>query len=144
MSLGARLARTRIVSEIRFVLAGGLIGAAVGLALGLLAGLTAQRPIEVDPWVAFVATTARGIGLGWWGGLLWSTALAILARRLAPPPPVAALAPGAWVAAATVVLGVFVAHLLGQPMARGVLAGALIGSVAARLMLARAGASPQP
>lgn len=144
MTLGARLARTRIVGEIRFALLGGLAGIAAGLAAGTLAAITTPHPVEVDPWVAMVATVARGVGLGWWGGLLWSIALAVLARRASPPPPVAVLGRAAWVTAAAVVLGALAAHLLGQPPGRGVLGGVMVGSLAARLLLARAGKGPQP
>lgn len=144
MTLGARLARTRIVGEIRFALLGGLAGIAAGLAAGTLTAITAPRPVEVDPWVGFVATVARGVGLGWWGGLLWSIALAVLARRGSPPPPVAALGRAVWVTAAAVALAALAAHLLGQPPGRGVLAGVIVGSLAARFLLARASDGPQP
>ncbi len=144
MSLGARLARTRIVSEIKFALAGALIGAAAGSVPGLLAAIAAPPPVKTEPWVAAIVAITRGIGFGWWGGLLWSIALAVLARRACPPPPVAVLLRSARVAAAAVALGALLAHVLSQPMGRGVLGGVMVGSLAARFFLARAGTSSQP
>lgn len=144
MSLGARLARTRIVSEVKFALGGALIGAAAGSVPGLLAAIAAPPPTKMEPWVAAVIATARGIGFGWWGGLLWSIALAILARRASPPPPVAMLLRSAWVAATATVLGALLAHVLSQPLVRGVLGGVIVGSLAAGCLLARARTSSQP
>lgn len=144
MNLLARLGQARIAAEIRFVLGGALAGAGAGLLPGLLSGGSATHLAGGDPVVALIVGTARGIGTGWWVGLLWSVVFAVLARNMTPPAPVAALSRAAWVAAATVVLGCVVGHLLGEPVARGVLGGVLAGTFVARLVLIRAGKTPAP
>lgn len=139
MSVLARLGQARIAAEIRFVLGGALAGAAAGLLPGLLSGEPTPHLADGDPVVALIASTARGIGIGWWAGLVWSVAFAVLARGTTPPAPIGALSRAAWVAASAVVLGALAAHLLGEPLARGVIGGVIAGTIAARLVLARAG-----
>lgn len=137
MNLLARLGRARVAAEVRFVLGGALAGAAAGLIAGLL-GEAAPRLAGGDPVVVLIVSAARGVGLGWWSGLAWSTAFAALARRTTPAAPVAALPRTAWVAATAVALGSLAAHLGGMPVAWGAIGGVLVGTAAARLVLARA------
>ena len=137
MNLLARLPRARVAAEVRFVLGGALAGAAAGLIVGLL-GEAAPRLAGSDPLVVLIVAAARGVGLGWWSGLVWSTAFAVLARRTTPAAPVAALPRAAWVAATAVALGSLAAHLGEIPVAWGAIGGVLVGSLAARLVLARA------
>jgi len=109
-----------------------LAGATAGLPVGVLTG------VKGESLFTLVVSTSHAVGLGWWGGLVWSALFAVHARRTSPPAPVAALPHGAWVAAAAVVLGTLTAHLLNVGVARGVIGGVLAGTIAAHLLLARA------
>ncbi len=137
MNLLARLGQARIAAEIRFVLGGALAGAAAGLVPGLLSD-QAPRLAGGDPVVGLIVNTARGVGIGWWSGLVWSVVLAVHARNMTPPAPVAALSRAAWMAAAAVVLGTLTAHLMDAGVSRGVIGGVVGGTIAARLVLASA------
>ncbi len=136
MNLLARLGQTRVAAELRFVLGGALAGAAAGLLPGLLSEPPPRMPGN-DPVLALIVNTARGVGIGWWGGLAWSLLFTFHARRTTPPAPVAALTRAAWVAATAVVLGTLAAHLLNAGVVRGVLGGVVGGTIAARFVVAR-------
>lgn len=143
MSVFARLARTRLAAEIRFVLGGALAGAAAGTGVGLLRSGEVFFFSHLDPLFPPFVVIAQSVAVGWWGGLLWSVALAVLARRMDPRPPAATLAPAAWVAAAAVVLVALAARLGGAPLPYGAIAGALLGTLLARRILARATTASQ-
>jgi len=128
------LSRSRVLAEIRFVLSGALIGAAVGLVLAI-AALATPRP-EPAATAERVRAFATAIGLGWWGGLLFSFALALSARRYVPPPEVEALLPATSLAAAATVVVAVTAHLVAFSQTAGILAAVACGAVAARLFLA--------
>ncbi len=132
MSLWARLRQGRLAAEVRFVLGGALAGATAGLPVGVLTG------VKGESLFTLVVSTSHAVGLGWWGGLVWSLLLAVSARRTTPPVPVAALPRAAWVAAVAVVLGTLLAHLLEAGVVHGVIAGVVGGTIGAHLLLARA------
>jgi len=128
------ISSSRMVAEFRFVLGGALVGAAAGLVLAV-AALAVPRPepvVTADRVRAF----ATSIGLGWWGGLLFSFALALSARRFVPRPGVGALLPATVVAAATTVTVAVAAHLAHFSTTAGVLGAVACGAVAARVSLA--------
>ena len=138
MSLLARLfARPRLFDEVRFVLGAALIGALAGLVLALLAlppaGSGFSTSPRVAPWVAAIAPAA---GIGWWGALAWGVVMALQARR-GTRPPVAALAQATWLAAGIVVACGALAPAMAVDQGWGIGAGVLLGTVAARVWMAR-------
>ncbi|MGE5235350.1 MAG: hypothetical protein ACM3O7_03245 [Acidobacteriota bacterium] len=142
MSLLQRVfARPRLLAEIRFVFGAALIGAAAGLALALLL-LPPSRPgFPTSPVLArWVHAIAPGFAYGWWGGLLWSSFMALSARRATPSPPVSSLPIGVWIAATFTVVGGAASRWITFPPTWGILAGLLAGTLAARLWLAHAAA----
>lgn len=141
MSLWQRLNTARIASEVRFVLGGGVAGAAAGTGVGLLApGATIHLP-AATPTVAWLLEGARGLGLGWWAGILWSVVLALAARRSATPAPVSALSTAAWATAGITVAGAALPHFVAIPFRWGVIGGLVVGTLAARVWLGRWGST---
>jgi hypothetical protein len=130
--------RPRIIAEIRFVVGAALIGALAG-ALTAAVALPPDDPgVPTAPTVSrWLHATAPAIAFGWWGGLIWSVALAAHARRYPPAVTVTRLGQAAWIAAALTVLGGAGAHLFGVRAGWGVLAGIVLGSLAARTWVAR-------
>jgi hypothetical protein len=135
-----RLRRSRLLAEVRFVITGALVGAGAGLATSLLASTRlAPGAAALDRYTAAVS----GLGFGWWGGLLFSVALAVTVRRWSSPPPVRSLFGAVSVAAVVVVATVAIFLALKLAPAAGVPVGVAAGAVAARLTL-RAAAVPVP
>jgi hypothetical protein len=130
--------RPRILAEVRFVVGAALIGALAG-ALVAAAALPPDDPgVATAPTVSrWLHATAPAIGFGWWGGLIWSVALAAHARRYQPAVTVSRLDQAAWITAGLTVLGGAGARLLGVRAGWGVLAGVVLGSLAARTWVAR-------
>jgi len=130
--------RPRILDEIRFVVGAALIGALAGALVAAVALPPDDPGVPTAPSVSrWLHATAPAVGFGWWGGLIWSVALAAHARRYEPAPTIARLARAAWIAAGITVAGGTAARLLGQKPGWGVLAGIVLGSLAARLWVAR-------
>jgi hypothetical protein len=143
MSLWQRLSTARIASEVRFVLGGGVAGATAGTAVGLLAPEATIHLPAATPTLTWLLEGARGLGLGWWAGILWSVVLVFSARRSATPSPVAALATAAWVTAGTTVAGAALPHFVPIPFRWGVVGGLVVGTLTARACVGRGAATPR-
>jgi hypothetical protein len=133
------LARPRLVDELRFVLAGALVGAAAGLVLALFAlpphgGAFATAP----PGARWFLAIAPGAGGGWWGGLVWSVLLSLAGRRQAPSAPVASLLPATALAALVLVAVSGAARLIHFHPGWGAAAGLALAALTARVVLKRA------
>jgi hypothetical protein len=130
--------RPRILAEIRFVVGAALIGALAGALLAAVALPPDDPGVPTAPAVSrWLHATAPAVGFGWWGALVWSVSLAAHARRHEPPVTIARLAQAAWIAAGLTVTGGAAGRLLGVRPGWGVLAGVVLGSLAARLWVAR-------
>jgi hypothetical protein len=130
--------RPRIVAEIRFVVGAALIGALAGALLAAVALPPDDPGVPTAPTVSrWLHATAPAIGFGWWGGLIWSVALAAHARRYQGTATVSRLGQAAWITAALTVLGGAGARLVGVRAGWGVLAGVVFGSLVARAWVAR-------
>jgi hypothetical protein len=125
---------------VRLVLAGGVVGAATGL---LLSGLAAWRLPPPVTALDRLLLVAAGLGLGYWGGLLFAVALAVAASRRSPAPAFARLE-RALVVAGLVLAGAAVTLTLsGVPAGAAVVSGVAASALAARLALPpRAGGNP--
>jgi hypothetical protein len=135
------LVRPRLLAEVRFVFGGALVGAAAGLVLAVLFLPPSLPGFQTSPLLArWVRAIAPGFGYGWWGGLLWSTFLALAARRSDPPAPVDSLGPATWVAASVAVVAGALSRWFAVRQVWGVLAGIGFGTLAARGWIARAAA----
>jgi hypothetical protein len=138
-------ARPRLLAEVRFALAGALLGGAAGLALSLLLLPPGRADFTTaPPGARWLLAVAPGFGFGWWGGMLWSVMLALDGRRRRPPSPTTALLPAAAAAAVVVVLAGAGARLAAVDLRWGILAGLAGGTFVARAMLARAGRRVEP
>jgi hypothetical protein len=136
--MSAERRRPRIVAEIRFVVGAALIGALAGALLAAVALPPDDPGVPTAPTVSrWLHATAPAIGFGWWGGLIWSVALAAHARRYQGETTISRLGQAAWVAAGVTVLGGAGARLLGVRAGWGVLAGVVLGSLVARTWVAR-------
>jgi hypothetical protein len=130
--------RPRIVAEIRFVVGAALIGALAGALLAAVALPPDDPGVPTAPTVSrWLHATAPAVGFGWWGGLIWSVALAAHARRYESAVTVLRLGQAAWIAAGLTVLGGTGARLFSVRAGWGVLAGVVLGSLAARVWVAR-------
>jgi hypothetical protein len=133
------LRRPRLVDEAWFALGGALAGAGAGLVVAALrVPPTPATPAAALPLAAWYVALARGFGIGWWFGLLWSALFAVSARRATPPASVRLLLPAACVAAALVVAGAAVARVATLPPTPWMAGGLAAGTLLARRRLARA------
>jgi hypothetical protein len=135
--------RPRMLAEVRFAFGGALIMAVAGAALAFGMPPIRVLPNDAEATRLFVQGSV-GFGLGWWGGLCWSTALVFYARRIRPLPPLGAMTTATWVAAA-----ILVAASLGLRAGRAsavvsIGAGLVVATVAARLVVARAAHRASP
>lgn len=132
------LRRARLFSEVSFVLGGAVVGAVTGLVLGLLALPPDEIPFATAPpgshWFLAVAP---GFGYGWWIGLMWSTLLALFARRMRPVPEVAALLPATVRAAFVVVVCTAAGRIVSVDPGTAALVGLVAGTLVARWHLGR-------
>jgi hypothetical protein len=130
--------RPRILAEVRFVVGAALVGALVGALVAAVALPPDDPGVPSAPTVSrWLHATAPAIGFGWWGGLIWSVALAAHARRYGPAVTISRLDQSAWIAAGLTVLGGTGARILGLRAGWGVLAGVVLGSLVARTWVAR-------
>jgi len=130
--------RPRILAEIRFVVGAALIGALAGVVLAAVALPPDDPGVPTAPTVSrWLHATAPAVGFGWWGALIWSVALAAHARRYEPPVATTLLSQAAWIAAGLTVAGGAAGRLFGVRPGWGVLAGVVLGSLAARAWVAR-------
>ena len=129
--------RPRILAEVRFAFGAALIMAVAGAALAF--GMPPVRPLPTDALATrlFVQGSV-GFGLGWWGGLFWSTALVFHARRFRPLPPLAAMTNATWVAGALLAATALALRAGGASVVLSIGAGIVVATVAARLVVARA------
>ncbi len=129
--------RPRLLAEVRFAFGAALVMAAAGTAVAF--GMPPVRLLPSDhPAVRAFVQAAVGFGLGWWGGLFWGTALVFYARRFRPLPPVASLMPATWLACVLLAAAALAARELGGSVIVSILAGVLVGTAAARLLVSRA------
>lgn len=129
--------RPRILAEVRFAFGAALIMALAGAALAF--GMPPIRLLPTDaPATRLFVQGSVGFGLGWWGGLFWSTALVFYARRIRPLPPLGAMTLATWVAAATLAATSLALRAGGASVVLGIGAGLVVATVAARLVVARA------
>lgn len=115
------------------MLHGAVMGALVGL---IVAGIAAFRLAPPTTALDRFRTLASGVGTGWWGGLFFTVALAMAARRGTPPPRLAALARAVAVAGAVTAVGAALALLAGTDVAIGTLVAVAAGAGAAHLTIA--------
>ncbi len=129
--------RPRLLAEVRFAFGAALVMAAAGTAVAFSMPPIRVLPSDAPAVRAFVQA-AVGFGLGWWGGLFWGAMLAMYARGFRPLPPVDALMPATWVGCALVAGAALAARELGASVIVSIGAGVVSGTVAARLLVARA------
>lgn len=123
--------RSRALAEARVVVGGALVGAGTGLAISIIVTTQTGAAAALDRYAA----VASGLGYGWWGGLLFSVALALTARHRSPVPAVGALLPAVAIAAGVLLAVAASFALFGLAPAAGVPLGVAAGAVAARLKL---------
>jgi hypothetical protein len=128
---------------VRFAFGGALIMAVAGATLAF--GMPPIRLLPTDSLAArlFVQGSV-GFGLGWWGGLFWSTALVFYARRFRPLPPLASMTLATWVAAAVVAAAALALRVGGASVVLSIGGGIVVATVAARLVVARAARRATP
>ncbi len=129
--------RPRILAEVKFAFGAALIMAAAGAALAF--GMPPIRLLPTDAAaVRLFVQGSVGFGLGWWGGLFWSTALVFYARRIRPLPPLGAMTVATWVAGAILAAAALALRAAGASVVLSIGAGIVVATVAARLVVARA------
>ncbi|HVN76054.1 MAG TPA: hypothetical protein VMT19_07030 [Thermoanaerobaculaceae bacterium] len=135
--------RPRVLAEVRFAFGAALVMAAAGTVIAFWMPPFRLMPSEA-PAVRTFVQAAVGFGLGWWGGLFWSTALVFYARRHRPLPPVAALTPATWLAGVLVAAGTLAMRRLGASVIVSIGVGVVVATVAARLVVGRAARRAMP
>ncbi|MDD5564261.1 MAG: hypothetical protein PHQ91_11155 [Thermoanaerobaculaceae bacterium] len=129
--------RPRILGEVRFAFGAALIMGVAGAAVAF--GMPPLRLLATDtPAARLFVQGSVGFGLGWWGGLFWSTALVFHARRFRPLPPLAAMTTATWVAGTLLAATALVLRAAGATVVLSIGAGVVAATVAARLVVARA------
>ena len=129
--------RPRALSEVKFAFGGALIMAVAGAALAF--GMPPIRLLPGDaPAVRLFVQGSVGFGLGWWGGLFWSTALVFYARRSRPLPPLGAMTVATWVGGGILTATSLALRAGGASVVVSIGAGVVAATVAARLAVARA------
>lgn len=129
--------RPRMLGEVSFVFGAALIMALAGAALAF--GMPPIRLLPTDaPATRLFVQGSVGFGLGWWGGLFWSTALVFYARRVPLLPPLGAMRLATWVAAAILAAASLALRAGGASVVLSIGAGLVVATVAARLVVARA------
>jgi hypothetical protein len=131
------LRRPRLFAEVRFALGAALVWAAAGTLLAF-----AMPPLRLaagdSPAERLFVQGAVGFGLGWWGGLFWSVALAANARRFRPAPEPDALMTAVWLGAAIAAVGAVALRAGGASAVLAVGGGIVAATVGARVAVGRA------
>ncbi len=119
---------------VRLVLAGGVVGAAAG---ALLSGLAAWRLAPPVTALDRLLVAASGLGLGYWGGLLFALALAVAASRRSPTAASARLERALVIAGLVLVAAAVALTIFGVPAGAAVAGGVAASALVARLSLPR-------
>ncbi len=131
------LRRPRLFAEVRFALGAALVWAVAGTLVAF-----AMPPLRLaagdSPAERLFVQGAVGFGLGWWGGVFWSAALAATARRFRPAPEPNGLTKAAWLGAALAVVGTLALRAGGASAPLAVGAGVVAATVGARIAVGRA------